>query len=78
MHTLWILHIIRSMHPSESHTIAAFQGEKGESQLDKKGNVFNTFNTQDRYLFPFSSNITLINPNLIGGFHSNTSAARFK
>ncbi len=27
-----------------SVTIAAFQGEKGESQLDEKGNVFNTFN----------------------------------
>ncbi len=44
-------------------TIAAFRGEKGESQLDKKGNVFNTFNMQDRYLFPFLSIITLIDPN---------------
>ncbi len=35
---------IGSVHPSESGTIAAFQGEKGESQLDEKGNVFNTFN----------------------------------
>ncbi len=33
-----------SVHPSESGTIAAFQEEKGESQLDKKGNVFNIFN----------------------------------
>ncbi len=41
------------MHPSENGTIDAFQGEKGESQLDKKGNVVNIFNMQDRYLFPF-------------------------
>ncbi len=53
---------IGSMLPSESSTIAAFQGEKGENQLDK-GNVFNAFNMQDRYLFPFLSIITLINPN---------------
>ncbi len=32
------------VHPSESGTIAAFHGEKGDSQLDEKGNVFNTFN----------------------------------
>ncbi len=51
------------VHPSESGTITAFQREKGESQLDEKGNVFNTFNMQDRYLFPFSSIITLIDPN---------------
>ncbi len=38
---------IRSVHPSESITIAAFRGEKGESQLDEKGNVFNTFNIQE-------------------------------
>ncbi len=54
---------IGSVQPSESGTIAAFQGEKGESQLDEKGNVFNTFNMQDRYLFPFSSIITLIDLN---------------
>ncbi len=58
---------IGSVHPSESSAIAAFRGEKGESQLDEKGNVFNTFNQlfhmQDRYLFPFSSIITLIDPN---------------
>ncbi len=54
---------IGSMHPSESDTIVAFRGEKGESQLDEKGNVFNIFNMQDRYLFPFSSIITLIDPN---------------
>ncbi len=35
---------IGSMHPSESGIIDAFCGEKGESQLDEKGNVFNTFN----------------------------------
>ncbi len=35
---------IGSVHPSESGTIAAFREEKGESQLDEKGNVFNTFN----------------------------------
>ncbi len=50
---------IGSVHLSESSTIAAFQGEKGESQLDKKGNVFNTFNMHDRYLFLFLSIITL-------------------
>ncbi len=44
---------IRSMHPSESDTITAFHGEKGVSQLDKNGNVFNTFNMYDKYLFPF-------------------------
>ncbi len=52
-----------SVHPSESGTIALFYGESGESELDKKGNVFNTFNMQDRYLFPFSSIITLIDAN---------------
>ncbi len=36
--------IIGSVYPSESGTMAAFQGEKGERQLDEKGNVFNTFN----------------------------------
>ncbi len=30
---------IGSVHPSESSTIAAFRVEKGESQLDGKGNV---------------------------------------
>ncbi len=35
---------IGSVHPSESGTIAAFRVEKGESQLDEKGNVVNTFN----------------------------------
>ncbi len=38
---------IGSVHPSESGTIDEFQGEKGEkgeSQLDEKRNVFNTFN----------------------------------
>ncbi len=35
---------IGSVHPSKSGTIPAFQGEKGQSQLDEKGNVFNTFN----------------------------------
>ncbi len=54
---------IGSVHPSERGTIAAWQGEKGESQLDEKGNVFNPFNMQDRYLFPFSSIIYLIDPN---------------
>ncbi len=38
-------HAIGSVHPSESDTIAAFQGEKVESQLDEKGNVFNTLNS---------------------------------
>ncbi len=33
---------IGSVHPSESSTIAAFWLEKGERQLDEKGNVFNT------------------------------------
>ncbi len=37
-------YVIGSVHPSESGTIAAFQGEKEESQLDEKGNVLNTFN----------------------------------
>ncbi len=46
----------------QSDTVAAFQGEKGENQPDEKGNVFNTFNMHDRYLFPFSSIITLIDP----------------
>ncbi len=50
------------MHP-QSGTIAALWGEKEESQLDDKGNVFNTFHMQDKYLFPFSSIITLIDPN---------------
>ncbi len=54
---------IGSVHPSESGTIAAFWGEKGENQLDEKGNVFNTFKMHDRYLFPFLSIITLIDPN---------------
>ncbi len=40
----YVLAVIGSVHSSESSTIAAFQGEKGESQLDEKGNVFNTFN----------------------------------
>ncbi len=40
----WFFLCIGSVHPSESGTIAAFQGEKGESQLDEKGNVYNTFN----------------------------------
>ncbi len=35
---------IGSVHPSKSDTIAVFQGEKVESQLNEKGNVFNTFN----------------------------------
>ncbi len=35
---------IGSVHLSESGTIAAFRGEKEDSQLDEKGNVFNTFN----------------------------------
>ncbi len=69
---------IGSVHPSESGTIAVFQGEKGESYVDEKGNVFNTFNILDRYLFPFSSIITLIDPNLIGCSHGDTSAARFE
>ncbi len=33
---------------------------------------------QDRYLFPFSSIITLIDPNKIGGSRSDTSTARFE
>ncbi len=37
-------HSTGKVHPSESGTIAGFRGEKGESQLDEKGNVFNTFN----------------------------------
>ncbi len=32
---------IEGVHLSESGTIAAFRGEKGVSQLDEKGNVFN-------------------------------------
>ncbi len=36
--------LIGSVHPSESGTIAAFRVEKGESQLNEKGNVLNTFN----------------------------------
>ncbi len=35
---------IGSVHLSESGTIAVFWGEKGENQLDEKGNVFNTSN----------------------------------
>ncbi len=35
---------IGSMHLSESGTIAAFRGEKENTQLDDKGDVFNTFN----------------------------------
>ncbi len=35
---------IGNVHPSESSTIAAFRGEKGDNQLDEKGNAFNTFN----------------------------------
>ncbi len=67
------------MHPSESGTIAAFWGEKGESQRDENGNVFNTVNAHDRYLFPFASIIALIDPDQIGGSRSNTtSAARFE
>ncbi len=58
-----VIFLLGSVHPSESSTIAAFQGEKGESQLDEMGNVFNTFNMQDKYLFPFSSIITFIDPN---------------
>ncbi len=50
-----------------------------ENQLDEKGNVFNTFyNMHDRYLFPFSSIITLIDPNQIGGSRSDASTARFE
>ncbi len=41
---------------------AAFWEEKGKSQLDEKGNVSNTFYMQDKYLFFFSSIITLIDP----------------
>ncbi len=44
---------IRSVHLSESVTTAAFQGEKGKSQLDEKRNVFNTFNMQDNIYSPF-------------------------
>ncbi len=33
---------IGSVHPSESGTIAVFRGEKGESQLGEKGNIFNS------------------------------------
>ncbi len=40
----FIKQIIGSMHPSENDTIAVFQGEKGESKLDEKENVFTTFN----------------------------------
>ncbi len=36
---------IRSVHPSESVRFTAFWGEKGESQLDEKGNVFKAGNT---------------------------------
>ncbi len=32
----------------QSGTITAFWGEKGESQLEKKGNVFNIFNLFQR------------------------------
>ncbi len=39
--TMHITQAIGSVHPSESGTIAAFRVEKGESQLDKKGNVIN-------------------------------------
>ncbi len=36
--SLWMeTQAIGSVHPSESGTIAVFQGEKGESQLDEKG-----------------------------------------
>ncbi len=66
---------IGNVHPSESDTIAAF---RGESQLDENGNVFNTFNMQDRYSFLFSSIITLIDPNQIGGSRGDISAARFE
>ncbi len=43
---------IRSVHPSESVTIAVFQEEKGESQLDEKGNVFNTLSMSDNIYSP--------------------------
>ncbi len=33
---------------------------------------------QDRYLFPFSSIITLMDPSQIGGSRGDTSAARFE
>ncbi len=74
--------VIGSVHPSESGTIALFQEEKGESQLDEKGNVFNIFHQllpcgKDIYS-PFSFIITLIDPNQIGGSRGDTSAARFK
>ncbi len=72
---------IGSVHLSESSTIAAFHGEKGENQLNEKGNVFNTFNMHARYFlyfFPFSSIITLIDPNKISGSRSDTSAAGFE
>ncbi len=49
---------IGSVHPSESDTIAAFQGEKGESQLDEKGNVFNTFSMQDPLFVHYHSHIS--------------------
>ncbi len=39
---IWF-YAIGSVHLSESGTIAAFRVEKGESQLDEKGNVVNTF-----------------------------------
>ncbi len=37
-------------------------GRKGREPATKRGNVFNTFNMQNRYLIPFSSIITLIDP----------------
>ncbi len=33
---------------------------------------------QDRYLFPFSSSITLVDPNYIDDSHGDTSSARFE
>ncbi len=52
--SLTIYHLpIRSVHPSKSITIVAFWREKGESQLDGKGNTFNTFNVLDNIYCPF-------------------------
>ncbi len=40
--------------------------------------LLTSFNTHGRYLFPFSSIITLIDSNYIGGSHCDTSDARFQ
>ncbi len=65
------------MHPSESVTIAAFKGEKEESQLDEKGNVFNTFNMYDIFI-PLFVHYHSHGFQLNCGSRGDTSVARFE